>query len=121
MELTSDGFDSMKSDNTAWLQLPARKKLKIYCPDHLSAWRKAFRGQHGVLIYPDKDDNVIESSYDLLVSDDEKDFEKDLYILYSNVFNNFNDEELAKLEKDFNIQKELHSGLVCMILYQRKE
>ncbi len=50
-----------------------------------------------------------------------KDFEKDSYILYCNVFNDFNDEELAKLEKDFNIQKELHSGRICMILYQRKE
>ncbi len=51
----------------------------------------------------------------------EKDFEKDSYILYSNVFNDFSDEELEKLEKDFVVVKELKRTLVCMILYKRKE
>ncbi len=50
-----------------------------------------------------------------------KDFEKDMYILYSNVFNDFSDEELSKLETDFDVQKAFYSGQLCMILYKRKE
>ena len=50
----------------------------------------------------------------------EKEIEKDLYILYSNVFNDFSDDELLKLETDFIIQKELHSGQVSMVFYKRK-
>ncbi len=50
-----------------------------------------------------------------------KDIEKDSYILYSNVFNDFSDEELEKLETDFKIKKAFYRGQICMILYQRKE
>jgi len=49
------------------------------------------------------------------------DFEKDSYILYSNVFNDISDEELIKFETDFNIHKEFHLGQICMILYKRRE
>lgn len=50
-----------------------------------------------------------------------KDVEKDSYILYTNVFNDFNDEELKKLETDFVVQKGFYHRQVCMILYKRKE
>jgi hypothetical protein len=50
----------------------------------------------------------------------EKEIEKDLYILYSNVFNDFSDEELEKLVSDYIVQKEMSGGQVCMILYKKK-
>lgn len=50
-----------------------------------------------------------------------KDFEKDNYILYTNIINEFQDEEFERLETDFEIVKEFHSGQVCMILYKRKK
>ena len=51
----------------------------------------------------------------------EKEIEKDLYILYSNISNDFSDEELLKLETDFEIVEEKNRGQVCMILYKRKD
>ena len=51
----------------------------------------------------------------------EKDFVKDDYILYSNIFNDFSDEELAKLETYFTIEKAYHKAQICMILYKRKD
>ena len=50
----------------------------------------------------------------------QKDFEKDNYILYSNVFNDFSDEQIDELENNWTIKKELYRGQVCVILYQKK-
>ena len=46
------------------------------------------------------------------------DLNKNAYILYSNVMNDFSDEELLELEKNWFIVKEIRSGGVCFILYR---
>ncbi len=45
------------------------------------------------------------------------DLEKSNYILYSNVMNDFSDEELVELEENWSVIKEIHSGGVCFVLY----
>jgi hypothetical protein len=47
-----------------------------------------------------------------------KDFENNSYIFYSNVFNDFTDEELSEL-KTWHIVKELNSPTVKIILYKK--
>ena len=49
-----------------------------------------------------------------------KDVQKDQYILYSNIFNDFSDNEFEILESSFEILKEMQKGQICMILYKRK-
>jgi len=48
-----------------------------------------------------------------------KDMQKDQYILYSNIFNDFSDEALLDLEKNWKVEKALYSGQVYVILYKR--
>lgn len=49
-----------------------------------------------------------------------KDFKKQEYILYSNVYNNFSDHELAELEQEWIIQKQLNWLTVEVILYRKQ-
>ncbi len=51
---------------------------------------------------------------------EEKDLERQEYIFYSNVFNDFADEEIDDLEQNWKVVKELKSWNVCVILYQQK-
>ncbi len=51
----------------------------------------------------------------------QKDFEKNDYILYSNVFNDFSDEQIDDLEKNWIVKKELHKRQVYIILYKKNE
>ncbi len=50
----------------------------------------------------------------------EKDMQKDAFIFYSNVYNDFSDEALKDLENNWKIEKALKRGQVCVILYKRK-
>lgn len=49
-----------------------------------------------------------------------KDFENQNYIFYSNVFNDFSDDELEDLENNWKVSKEFHKMNICVILYERK-
>ncbi len=46
--LTPDGFDSLESDNTAYLQLPKSRPLSVFVPSELTSFRRAFRVQKGI-------------------------------------------------------------------------
>jgi 4-amino-4-deoxy-L-arabinose transferase-like glycosyltransferase len=48
-----------------------------------------------------------------------KDLNKNEYIFYSNVYNDFSDEELILLENHWEIEEEMWKGQVCVILYRR--
>lgn len=50
----------------------------------------------------------------------QKELRSDNKVLYSNVFNGFSETDLDTLERDFNIEKQWQSGIVTLILYQRK-
>ena len=45
------------------------------------------------------------------------DLAKNNYILYSNVMNDFSDEELVELEENWNVIKEMRAGGLCFVLY----
>jgi hypothetical protein len=49
-----------------------------------------------------------------------KDLTRQSYILYSNVFNGFTDQELEMLASDWKVVKEIQQGQVYMQLYQKK-
>ncbi|MFK8006378.1 MAG: hypothetical protein AB8H03_08410 [Saprospiraceae bacterium] len=51
---------------------------------------------------------------------EEKNLEKQEYIFYSNIFNDFTDEEIDDLERNWKVVKEFKNLNVCVILYQKK-
>lgn len=51
---------------------------------------------------------------------EEKDFNQQEYIFYSNIFNDFTDEEIDDLEQNWNAVKEFKRLNVYVILYQKK-
>jgi Ca-activated chloride channel homolog len=65
--LTTDGFDSLDSDNTAYLQLPKSRPVTVYVPTDLTAFRRAFRAQKGIELV---DEAVAKSgaAFDVVVS-----------------------------------------------------
>ena len=48
----------------------------------------------------------------------EADLEKHQYIFYSNVYNDFSDDEIALLEKEWQVVKEFRKGRIFVILYR---
>jgi len=48
-------------------------------------------------------------------------FDKELdHFFYSNIFNDFTDEEIDELEQNWEVVKEYKNLNVCVILYQKK-
>lgn len=73
VRLRTDGFDSLASDNTVGLSLPAVRPVLVYCPRALESYRKAIAGIKNLQLFPDDDGNGTAASYDLVISDDPKD------------------------------------------------
>ena len=67
-------FDSLASDNTAWLTLPAVRPISVYVPATLTAFRHALGTMEGVNIFPD-DSGAKQSGYDLVISGEEADLQ----------------------------------------------
>ena len=66
--LRPGGFDSLASDNDAWLTLPAVRPLDVFVPESLAAFRHALTALDGIRIFP-KADNLSPSSFDLVITD----------------------------------------------------
>jgi len=68
--------------------------------------------------------NVQSFKFTDLVDDErklaEKDFQQNNYIFYSNVFNDFTDEEIDDLESNWTVVKVFKKMTVCVILYEKK-
>lgn len=62
------GFDSLASDNDAWLALPAQRPLDVYAPESMAAFRHALASIDGLRVFPNKDEPS-PSSYDLAVGE----------------------------------------------------
>lgn len=62
------GFDSLASDNDAWLTLPAVRALDVFVPESLAAFRHALAALDGLRIFPNKD-APSPSTFDLAISD----------------------------------------------------
>lgn len=59
---------------------------------------------------------------DLKAGMEEYDFEKQDYIFYSNVYNDFSDQEIDILDSDnWSIEQEYHFYPICVILYKKEQ
>ncbi len=80
--LAPDGFDSLASDNEAWLDLPASRPLWVYAPPSLASFRHALAAINVVRLFPEQRSGGVaqppsavggESHCDLVVTDREED------------------------------------------------
>ncbi len=55
VRFTPRGFDSLASDNRAWLALPAVRQLDVYVPPALVSYRHALEAMDGVRLFPSGD------------------------------------------------------------------
>ncbi len=77
LRLTTDGFDSLASDNYAYLDLAPARPVWVYVPQSLFRHRLAFRGIPGVRIFPEGDSTTTsQTTFDIIVSDDPADLSR---------------------------------------------
>jgi hypothetical protein len=67
-----DGFDSLGTDNDAWLALPAGRALEVFAAPSLTTFRHALAALEGIRISPDESGATI-AAYDLAFTDQEAD------------------------------------------------
>jgi Ca-activated chloride channel family protein len=67
-------FDSLASDNAAWLTLPAVRPLSVYVPPTLTAFRHALASLPGVNVFPDEA-GTKQAGYDLVISNEDADLQ----------------------------------------------
>lgn len=66
--LRPGGFDSLASDNDAWLTLPAVRPLDVFVPESLATFRHALAALDGLRIFPQQG-RLSPSSFDLTITD----------------------------------------------------
>jgi hypothetical protein len=91
--LTPDGFDSLDSDNTAYLQLPKSRPLSVFVPSTLTSFRRAFHVQKGIEL-ADEGAGSAGASFDVVVSDRPDDVKIDSGVA---LYVGFVPKDLAKL------------------------
>jgi hypothetical protein len=91
--LTPDGFDSLDSDNIAYLQLPKSRPITVFVPSTLSSFRRAFHVQKGIELV-DEGAATPGSSVDVVVSDRPEDMKIDSAVA---LYVGFVPKDLAKL------------------------
>ncbi len=69
VNLASDGFDSLASDNRAYLELPAARSLWVFAPASLASYRHALEALPGLRLFPDESGRSGEAVFDLVVTD----------------------------------------------------
>ena len=67
--LIPDQFDSLSSDNVAYIDLPLTRPLTVYAHLEMGAFRHALEAHREVALFPDDDGSRSASSYDLLITD----------------------------------------------------
>lgn len=76
VQLTPDGFDSLASDNTAYLDLPESRPLRVFAPKSLFSYRLALQGIQGIRLFPQETSDAAETgAYDLVISDRPEDMD----------------------------------------------
>ncbi|HEX9046598.1 MAG TPA: VWA domain-containing protein [Verrucomicrobiae bacterium] len=68
-QLTPDGFDSLAVDNTAFLDLPESRPLRVFVPKTLATYRLALQGIPGLQLFPQETSDAASGAYDLVISD----------------------------------------------------
>ena len=69
VQLTPDGFDSLAADNTAYLDLPESRPLRVFVPKSLFSYRLALRGMQGIQLFPQETVDEAGGAFDLVMSD----------------------------------------------------
>ena len=82
VRIITDRFDSLASDNQAWLRLPQLRPLWIYLSPSLKSINAAMRGIDGINISSggNSSDPIL---FDLLITDNSADLAKDSRVLFS--------------------------------------
>jgi hypothetical protein len=81
--LLPDGFDSLKSDNTAFLALPEGRPLAIYVAPSLDSYRHALEAMADVRVFPEEGVVDAARAYDLVVTDREEDLGLEGAVMFS--------------------------------------
>ncbi|MFH1304519.1 MAG: VWA domain-containing protein, partial [Planctomycetota bacterium] len=74
--LTPGSYDSLPSDNRAFLKIPSSRSLLVYISPDLASYRYALAENKDLELYPEKDDSVGPAEYDLIIASSEKDLDK---------------------------------------------
>ena len=69
VQLTPEGFDSLAADNTAYLELPESRPLRVFVPKSLVSYRRAMLGIQGIRVLPQDTGDEASGAFDLVVSD----------------------------------------------------
>jgi Ca-activated chloride channel homolog len=69
VQLTPDGFDSLAADNTAFLDLPQMRDLRVFIPKAMISYRLAMQGIAGIQLFPQSTDDSASGQFDLVMSD----------------------------------------------------
>jgi len=69
VQLTPDDFDSLAADNTAYLDLPASRSLRVFVPKSLVSYRLALQGIPGLRLFPQETGDEASGAFDLVISD----------------------------------------------------
>src|ERR1039457_4390748 len=75
IQLTPDGFDSLAPDNTAYLDLPESRPLRVFVPKSLVTYRRALQGVQGIQLLPQETSDEASGAFDLVMSDRPQDME----------------------------------------------
>lgn len=71
--LAPDGFDSLASDNVAYLDLPRSRPLAVYAAPSLPAFRHALAAMPSIQLFPEDGAPGGPADYDLAITDREED------------------------------------------------
>jgi Ca-activated chloride channel family protein len=69
VQLTPDQFDSLASDNRAFLDLPESRPLRVFIPKSMVSYRLAMQGIKGIELFPQSTDDSASGAFDLVISD----------------------------------------------------
>ena len=94
-------FDSLASDNAAWLNLPAGRPLKVFVAASLTAFRHALAVIEELHIYPDESGAML-PAYDLVVTDQDADLALSARVLCSVGLVPAHLRDLVRVEKQSN-------------------
>lgn len=73
IKVVAGGFDSLSSDNVAYLDLPLMRPLNVYVSPGLNSCRAAIEGIDGVRLYPEPGRKETEmTGFDLMIADSEQ-------------------------------------------------
>ena len=78
VRLKSEGFDALASDNVAYLDLKAPRKLWVYTPPGMISYRMALGATNDVRVFPQAgQEQTTETEFDLVISNNAKDLGMD--------------------------------------------